>query len=34
MVYNDEQIDDFIVHMFNWQQKEEMEEWLCGIEKA
>ncbi len=31
---NDRQLDDFIVGMFNWQQQEEMEEWLFGIEKV
>ncbi len=31
---NDRQLDDFIVGMFNWQQQEEMEEWLSGIEKV
>jgi hypothetical protein len=31
---NDEQLDNFIVHMFNWQQPLEMQEWLSGVEKA
>jgi hypothetical protein len=31
---NEQQLDDFIVGMFNWQQQEEMEEWLSGIEKV
>ena len=30
----DRQLDDFIVLMFNWQQLEEMEQWLCEIEKV
>ena len=31
---NDQQLDDFIVGMFNWQQPLEMEEWLCRVEKV
>ncbi len=31
---NDKQLDDFIVLMFNWQQLEEMKEWLSRIEKV
>lgn len=31
---NDQQLDDFIILMFNWQQLREMEEWLSGIEKV
>ena len=31
---NDQQLDDFIVEMFNWQQPLEMEEWLSRIEKV
>jgi hypothetical protein len=31
---NDEQLDNFIVHIFNWQQPLEMQEWLSGVEKA
>ena len=31
---NDQQLDDFTVLMFNWQQPLEMEEWLSGIEKV
>ncbi|MBW4509121.1 MAG: hypothetical protein KME64_21760 [Scytonematopsis contorta HA4267-MV1] len=30
---NEQQLDDFIVGMFNWQQKE-MESWLQGVEKV
>jgi hypothetical protein len=31
---NDKQLDDFVVHMFDWQQPLEMQEWLSGMEKA
>lgn len=31
---NEQQLDDFIVLMFNWQQLREMEEWLSRIEKV
>lgn len=31
---NEQQLDDFIVLMFSWQQPREMEEWLSGSEKA
>ncbi|MBW4509118.1 MAG: hypothetical protein KME64_21745 [Scytonematopsis contorta HA4267-MV1] len=30
---NEQQLDDFIVGMFNWQQQQEMESWLRGVEK-
>ncbi len=31
---NEQQLDDFIVLMFNWQQPLEMQEWLSMIEKS
>ncbi len=31
---NEQQLDNFILLIFNWQQPLEMEEWLCGIEKV
>ncbi|MEO1561190.1 MAG: hypothetical protein AAFS12_16730 [Cyanobacteria bacterium J06632_19] len=31
---NEQQLDDFIVLMFNWQQLTEMKEWLSMIEKS
>lgn len=31
---NAEQLDDFIAGMFNWQQPQQMEEWLKSIEKV
>ena len=31
---NEQQLDEFIVFMFNWQQLEEMKEWLSRIEKV
>jgi hypothetical protein len=31
---NEQQLDDFIVLMFSWQQPREMEEWLSGSEKV
>ena len=31
---NEQQLDDFIVLMFNWQQPLEMEEWLSMIEQS
>jgi hypothetical protein len=31
---NEQQLDDFIVLMFSWQQPREMEEWLSGVEKV
>jgi len=31
---NEQQLDEFTVLMFNWQQSREMEEWLSMIEKS
>ncbi|MBE9217007.1 hypothetical protein IQ247_30880 [Plectonema cf. radiosum LEGE 06105] len=31
---NDQQLDDFIALIFNWQQPREMDSWLSGIEKV